>query len=430
MRKKVCMLTTGHSALDDRIFYKEARSLHRAGFEVFLIAPLNEDGSLTDMGRDVIAQEETVLDGIKIIGFRRGRFGIFGLPKTRTISQWLRLGTIGRLSFGKEPFSDIINKGVHIDADVYHCHEIESLYVGIQIKRILENKGRSPKLIFDVHEFLPAKRSSKRFSRDALWSKIVICFERKSLEYVDYVITANHITRGHLLSLNRFIETEVLDNCPVLSIFQEPEQETNDEAITICHEGSLHFSRGLREILEVMKILKERYDRKIRLLIVGDVFGEERSYFEQKVKDYQIEYVVGRTGWLPYEKVGEAISNCSVGIIFIDFMELKETVMLSGPPNKLYNYMRYGLPIVTVDLPETRRIVLESQCGIVVKEQAVDALADALSMLIDDADLRRRLGENGREAVYEKYHWGVMEKKLLRIYSELSSSSKCILQID
>ena len=83
--------------------------------------------------------------------------------------------------------------------------------------------------------------------------------------------------------------------------------------------------------------------------------------------------------------------------------------------------------IVTVDLPEARRIVSECQCGIVVKNRTVEVFTNVLSMLIDDADLRRRLGENGRKAAYEKYHWGVMESKLLRIYGELTSPSEYIL---
>jgi len=426
MKKKVCILTTGHPPVDSRIFYKEARSLHQAGFEVCLIAPLNQDGFLTDMMGNPIARGETVLDGIKILGFQMRKPIVYRLPKIGSVARWLRLITVGRFPFGRDAFSDLVIKAVQADADIYHCHEMWSLYAGLQAKRRLGKQGKSPKLICDVHEFWPAKLSSKKLG-DVLCSKIVTLFEKKSLKYVDYVITANYITRGHILTLNRFVKTEVLDNCPVLSIFKETEQKFSNESITICHEGALLFNRGLKEMLEVMKILKARYNGKIRLLIVGDVFGEERIYFEQKVKEYQIEDVVERTGWLPYEQVGDAISDCSIGIIF---MEPTENNMLAGPPNKLFNCMRYGLPIVTVDLPETRRIVLESQCGVVVRDRTVDVLVDALSMLIDDADLRSRLGENARKAVYEKYHWGIMEKKLLRIYSELTSPSEWILQID
>lgn len=417
MKKKVCMLTTGHPALDDRIFYKEARSLHQAGFEVSIIAPLNEDGFLTDMGRRPIAKGQAVLDGINILGFRS--------QSSSRVTQWLHLASVKHLRLWHAPSPDIIDKGVQMDADIYHCHEIWSLYAAIQIKQILEKQGKSPKLVCDVHEFWPAANS--RGIKRAIRSKLIVHFEKVCLQYIDYVITANHITRGHLLTLNRFIRAEVIDNCPVLSIFQQSDKIPSDETVTICHEGSLPFNRGLKEMLEVMKVLKNRYNAKVRLLIVGDVFDKERDYFVEHTKEYGIEDVVERTGWLAYQEVGQVLSSCSIGIIF---MQPKENNMLAGPPNKLFNYMRYGMPIVTVDLPETRRIVLESQCGIVVIERTADSLANALSILIDDRELRVRLGRNAQKAVYDKYNWGVMESRLLRIYRELTSSSKYVVDAD
>ena len=423
MKTKVCMITTGHSALDDRIFYKEALSLRRAGFEVVLIAPLNADGFLTDMGGNPIAQEAATLDGIRIIGFKTNSHSIFGLPKTWTISQWLRLATIGRLFLGQDPFSDMIDKATQVDAHIYHCHEIWSLYAALQIKRNLEKRGKKTKLVCDVHEFWPAKSNDGKL-RAILWSKIKIHFEKKAAKYVDRFITVNHIIRGHLLILSGFVRTDILYNCPVLSIFKESERKFDNGDIIIAHEGHLPFNRGLREMIEAMNILNNHYNGKVRLLIVGDVFGEERRYLEQKTKEYQIESVVKRTGWLSYEKVGDALSNGTIGIILMDSKE--ENNMFSSP-NKLFNYMRYSIPVVTVDHPELRRIILESQCGIVVKQRNVSSLVSALSMLIADSELRQRLGDNARKAVMEKYNWEIMEKKLFRLYKELSSCHDYVL---
>jgi len=437
MKNKVCMITTNHSALDDRIFYKEARSLHNAGFDVTLIAPLNKDGFLTDMGNKPIAKEETLIDGIRIIGFRKGKHSLFGLPKTWSLSQWLRLLAFGRLNLGQEPFSDIINKCIQIDADIYHCHEIWSLYAGIKVKQSLERKGKKPALIYDAHEFWSVH--SAKTNRKGIWNNLVKHFEKKACLYVDYVFTVNQIIRGYFVCVNNVLKVEVLYNCSELSIFKEYDQKINQDKITICHEGSLDFSRGLKEMLGVMKVLKDRYNGKFRFLIIGDVFGEEKRYFDEKIKEYQIGDVIETTGWLPYEKVGEVISDCSIGIITMNptmsenktfIYPIKISNIHLSTPNKLFNYMRYGLPIVTVDLPEIRRIILESQCGIVVKERTVDALVKALSMLIEDADLRQRLGENGRKAVYEKYNWEVMEKRLLRVYNELTSSDNYIIAND
>jgi hypothetical protein len=61
-KAKVCMLTSHHSALGDRIFYKESLSLQRAGYDVTLIAPLDDEGFLIDMGGNRIGTGETTVD--------------------------------------------------------------------------------------------------------------------------------------------------------------------------------------------------------------------------------------------------------------------------------------------------------------------------------------------------------------------------------
>jgi glycosyltransferase involved in cell wall biosynthesis len=435
MKSKVAFLTLHHPVMDARIFYKEAQSLHRAGYDVSLLVPVHEDGLIwwtTNSRKKPWPGREMVLEGIRIMGFQmKTPAKICHLPKTTWIQrwlyivcQWLRFSTGGWIDVGPNPFSEMIEKGAEIEADVYHCHEVDSLYAGLKIKKRLKKQGRSPKLIYDVHEFPPASYSRKLRENRGLTRGAVTRWIKKCLLEVDHIITVNQIIRGYLLSLNPRTKAEVLYNCPVLSIFHDYDQKADDGRITLCHEGNLFFNRGLKNMLEVMRILKERYQGKVRFLIIGDaLFDGEVRYIDQKVKEYQIEDVIQRTGWLPYEKVGENLCQGTIGIIFL---EPEENNMFSTP-NKLFNYMRYGLPVVAVDRPEIRRILLETRSGIIVKEQTVQGLVDALSLLIDHSELRVQLGENARRAVYERYSWEVIEKNLLRIYNELTSSSGYVL---
>jgi glycosyltransferase involved in cell wall biosynthesis len=165
-----------------------------------------------------------------------------------------------------------------------------------------------------------------------------------------------------------------------------------------------------------MRNLKECYNNKIELLIIGDIFGKENEYFNQKINEYNLHDTIRCTGWLPYEKVGDALSEADIGIIL---SESTMNNMLAGPPNKLFNYMRYGLPIISVNLPETSRIISNIGCGLILKDPQVNNIVYSLSSLIEDKDKRRKLGQNGEKAVYDQYNWSQMEKKLLRTYEEL-----------
>jgi glycosyltransferase involved in cell wall biosynthesis len=355
------------------------------------------------------------VQGVRIVGYKAKKVR---LAKVQSALTMLSLIILGKVALGANPYADLIDTGAKLKADVYHCHEIWSLYAGIQIKKMLEKEGKKPKLIYDVHEFTPSMGSDARVRiARRIFSNAIVHFEKRALQYVDYVITVNQIIRGYLLYLNNFIQTEVLYNCPVLSIFQEPKtKEINRDRVIICHEGSLGFERGLKQMIDVMRALKERYGDRVELLIIGDVYSKEKEYLEVKLNEYKFHDTIKCTGWLPYEKVGEAISQADVGIIF---MEPTINNMLAGPPNKIFNYMRYGLPVVSVDLPETSRIISETQCGLVVRDRSTSSLAEALSTLIDDERKRRQMAENARNAVYNQYNWEQMEKSLLRVYDKL-----------
>lgn len=417
---KICMLSSTSSALDDRMFHREARSLRQAGYRVTLIVPLSHDGFLLDMGGKKIAATETSIQGIRIIGFRQKR-SLFG--RLQTAINLLSLITMGKLRLDTSRYADLIDKGIKLKADIYHCNDIWSLYAAIQIKTRLAKRGIKTNIIHDEYEYPAALAPASTLISsiyNRMLSKINIYFIKRALKYVDYVITANQISRGYLLGLNRFIQTEVIYNCPALATFQEPKGGTLEKNKTvICHDGYLWFRRGLKPMIEVMRLLKEGYGDRVELLIVGDVYGEEREYLNQKLQQYDLHDTIRRTGWLAYEKVGEAMSRADIGIIFL---EPTQNNMLAGPPNKLFNYMRYGLPVVSVDLPETSRIIREVRCGLIIKEPTIDNLVKALSVLIDDKDSRHQMGENARRAVYDTYNWEQMEKKLFGVYEELLQS--------
>jgi len=413
---RVCMITTGHSGLDDRILYKESVSLSRLGYEVVLFAPLNAEGSLFDMAHNSLRTNRMNVGGVDIRGFKvsgRQPGGVNGALRLA------KLASVGGFSWAPEPFSNLIDLASALKADIYHSHEVWSLYVCIQIKKRLRAAGKDTKLIYDVHEYTPAvsSTSGRLFGlHGKVQRRLTTRFEREALGYVHHVITANQITRGYVLTLNRFAQVEVIYNCPILPALEVARcSKAPGGRVVICHEGSLSFDRGLRTMTETMRLLAEVYRDRVELLIVGDVFGEERRYFEEKTAEYGLDNIVRRTGWLPYEKVGEALSRGDIGVILMD---PTENNMLAGPPNKLFNYMMAGLPVVSTDLPETSRIVLETGCGVIVRDREPRTLVSELSRLIEDGERRRCLGESGKRAVLNKYNWGCMEKRLMRVYEE------------
>lgn len=383
---KICMISVNHSPLDDRIFYKEAITLKKEGHELFMICRADENGVLFDMGNTIKLntpqQTELEFEGIKTYPIKS--------PFTK-LDKTLK-------KFFKGPFYyDFIAKALEIDADVYHAHEPESYYIGLQIA-----KKNGAKVIFDSHESYVTGTAKE------MWIK------KRHLADMRYLITANHLTRGYLVSLNHQIKSSVIYNAAQTSLFTEHIRNNKPQNITIAHDGYLPFNRGLKEMLEAFLIVHQKHPNT-KFKIIGNTTGKETEFFDQFITSNQLQNAVEQTGWVPYQKVSELLADCHIGII-----AKTPTVnnIIGGPPIKYYNYTAAGMAIIDVDMPETTRLLSKYKNGISISSRSVDDLANGLLKLIESPDLLRKYQQNSANAFHE-LNWGNEGLKLIDFYKNV-----------
>lgn len=132
------------------------------------------------------------------------------------------------------------------------------------------------------------------------------------------------------------------------------------------------------------------------------------------------------TGWARVDELG-FLTRAEIRMIFgrsmAGLVTLHPTPACLGSfPVKKFEYMAAGLPVIASNFPLWREIE-GNECGVCVDPFDPVAIAAAIDRLVDDSDLARRMGENGRRAVHERYNWGVEEKKLLALYGKLLSGA-------
>ena len=87
-------------------------------------------------------------------------------------------------------------------------------------------------------------------------------------------------------------------------------------------------------------------------------------------------------------------------------------------PNKLFEYMAAGLPVVASNFPLWKEIIEGNECGLCVDPLDPRAIAQAIEHLIINPGEAQRMGENGQRAVLEKYNWEKESVKLLKLYEK------------
>ncbi len=186
-------------------------------------------------------------------------------------------------------------------------------------------------------------------------------------------------------------------------------QDKKDSKITIFYAGIIHKSRGIEYMI---KALESFDDVRLILAGTGPATGLLAS-LPESLKD-KIQYV----GHLPYDKVIE--SSMSADILFA-FYDPAIPNNKYASPNKLFEAMMCGKPIIINSEIAAGNIVREEGCGVLVPFGDVDAIVKKIAELKDNKEYREMLGKNGRAAYEKKYSWSIMENRLLDEYHKLKA---------
>ena len=173
--------------------------------------------------------------------------------------------------------------------------------------------------------------------------------------------------------------------------------------------GVLTRWKGLELVLKAMRLLLDK-QCPIYLNITGH--GEDMFYLQSMAMTLNIHQNVFFHGWLERHKQQQLLQKCDI-FLFTSLHETTGAILLEA--------MSAGRPVIVIDHAGPGEIVTE-KCGIKIKpeypEQAIQDMALAIEKLSNDPEMRRRMGEAGRDRVEDLYDWKKKGEMMTLIYAE------------
>ncbi len=385
---KIGILTSAHPPLDARIFYKEAHSLKKAGYDVVLIAP-HPLGEAKPTFRQA---EEEVVEGIRIryVPAFKGR-----------VQRFLNLGKIYKASLDEK-------------ADIYHFHDPDLIPIGLRVQA----KLRKP-VIYDVHEYYADSLKTR------YWLPVPLRNVASSL--FDKLEKSSARKFAGIITVNEHMEAQFKEYNPIgVSLFNFPlrEQFVFDRPIDgikdwgsqphILYLGGINKERGLETILEAMPLVREKHPQAVCDLVGNvDLGGISDKYLP--LEDWLRRGNISIRGKIPYSEVPGILKNSHIALVpLLPTLNYQKAI-----PVKLIEYMAAGLPVVGSRFGYIESIINQNDCGRLVKPADPKSLAEEICYLIDNPEKALTYARNSWDAFQQKYSWESEESKLLKLYSDV-----------
>jgi glycosyltransferase involved in cell wall biosynthesis len=201
-----------------------------------------------------------------------------------------------------------------------------------------------------------------------------------------------------------------------LSKFRLNDYNTREQII--LNHGGQYLENGTLLMIEIINRLVIRYPN-VQLLI-SDKFPSKsfRNQVIKKIKTKGLHQNVKLVPVVSYFDLPTLLNKAAIGLSPLTRAERSILAM----PNKFFEFMAFGIPVVTSDLPYQTQIILEQNCGLLGQPEKIDTFVCQISKLLDDKMYAKNLGLNGVKAFEDKYNWEAQNNRLLNFYSNILMS--------
>lgn len=362
---KVVHLTSAHTPLDNRIFFRECRSLKEAGYEVVLVAPHPTD---------------EVVEGIQIRGV------------------WTRGGRLQRMLLRT---LKVFQRALQENAQLYHFHDPELIPAGLVLRLL------GKQVVYDIHEDNREGLKTKPYFPRPLAGFLAAVLGRVE----GMAARCFHQIIAEKCYRYRFPRAIEVLNYPILSLI-EKQPSIPEDSCRLLYTGTIVDSRGAFLHSKIPS-----YVSGVEVHLFGRFAPGLKDRLAREMGRHPSLHLEGTSEYMPFEKIlgtyrrhqwraGLAIfpSDCVYG---------------DRELTKFFEYMALGVPIICSDFPAWRELVEKLGVGICVDPDSPESIGEAVRFLRDHPEEAQKMGDRAYRLAHEGFSWQSQARNLKKLYATI-----------
>ncbi len=290
-------------------------------------------------------------------------------------------------------------------ADVLVANDLDTLLPNFLLSKI---KGSG--LVYDSHELFceVPELQSNPFKKNS-WKRL----ERWIFPKLKYVFTVND-SIAKIYSEEYNVEVKVVRNIPLLSNQKNIEHVSKEQLgipeglkIIVIQGAGINIDRGAEEAVLAMQYLDNAL-----LLIIGS--GDVMDVLKEMVVDLKLDSKVKFIGKVPFQKLVQYTRHADLGLTLDKDTNINYRYSL---PNKVFDYIHAGIPVLASDLIEIKTIIGQYSVGSWISSHDPKHIAEKMNAILRDENTLQMWKKNTKIAS-EKLNWELEEKALIEVYSK------------
>jgi glycosyltransferase involved in cell wall biosynthesis len=261
-------------------------------------------------------------------------------------------------------------------------------------------KRKKAHCLYDAHElFTEMKEVRSRPVVHRIWSRV----ERFAFENMDAGFTVSE-GLSQIFKDRYGREMIVVRNMPVKRNYMQAAPVGDPY---LLYQGAVNEGRGFEWLIPAMR----RVDA--RMVVCGD-----GNFMTQLNELIQREGVTDKIS-LPGMRPPDELPALAAGALFgINLTEPEGLNQLHCLPNKFFDYVMAGIPQLTNNYPEYKKLNAQYEVALLLPEMTVEAITTGINKLLQDRELYARLKQNAELARME-WTWNMEAPKLLAVYEKI-----------